>query len=107
MLICQMGRLEIDNNLIENEIRPFALGRKNWIFLGSPRGAEAACIFYSLIQTAKANGIEPCRYLTVMLEKLPYCKTETEFEKLLPWHIKSELDNLKNKDKADVKKSLS
>lgn len=85
------GRLEIDNNLLENEIRPFALGRKNWLFLGSPRGAEAACVFYSLIQTAKANDIEPFSYLNAMLEKLPFCKTDSDFEMLLPWNIKDEL----------------
>ena len=81
------GRLEIDNNAIENQIRPFAIGRKNWLFLGSPKGAEAACIFYTLIQTAKANGIEPFAYLSAMLEQLPYCNTEADFEQLLPWNI--------------------
>ena len=100
------GRLEIDNNLLENEIRPFALGRKNWMFLGSPRGAEAACIFYSLIQTAKANGLDPCYYLTTMLERLPHCKTEAEFEKLLPWHIKAELDEAQKQDEPDFEQFL-
>ena len=85
------GRLPIDNNLLENEIRPFALGRKNWLFLGSPRGAEAACIYYSLIQTAKANQIDPGLYLTRMLKKLPLCKIEADFETLLPWNIKAEI----------------
>ena len=82
------GRLEIDNNRLENQIRPFAIGRKNWLFLGSPKGAEAACIFYTLIQTAKANRLEPFAYLSAMLEQLPYCKTEADFEKLLPWNIR-------------------
>ena len=53
------GCLEIDNNLIENLIRPFALGRKNWLVAGSPRGAHAGALFYSLIATAKANGLNP------------------------------------------------
>lgn len=52
------GRIEIDNNLLENAIRPFALGRKNWLFMGSPAGAEAGAIFYSLIETCKASGID-------------------------------------------------
>ena len=81
------GRLEIDNNSLENQIRPFAIGRKNWMFLGSPKGAKAACIFYTLIQTAKLNNIEPQAYLTAIFEKLPYCKTEADFEQLLPWNI--------------------
>lgn len=81
------GRLEIDNNALENQIRPFAIGRKNWLFLGSPKGAEAACIFYTLIQTAKVNGIEPFAYLRAMLEQLPHCKSEADVEQLLPWNI--------------------
>ena len=81
------GRLEIDNNLLENQIRPFALGRKNWLFLGSPRGAVAACMFYTFIQTATANGLEPAQYLTDVLEQLPYCKTKTDYEQLLLWNI--------------------
>lgn len=81
------GRLEIDNNSLENQIRPFAIGRKNWLFLGSPEGAKAACIFYTLIQTCKLNDIEPFAYLNKMFEMLPTCKTEDDFKKLLPWEI--------------------
>ena len=81
------GRLPIDNNELENQIRPLALGRKNWLYLGSPRGTKAACIFYSLIQTAKINNIEPQAYLTAVFEKLPYCKTSFDFEELLPWDL--------------------
>ena len=96
------GRLEIDNNLLENEIRPFALGRKNWLFLGSPRGAEAACIFYTLIQSAKANDVEPSAYLARILEILPSCKKDEDFEILLPWHIKVVLE----KDKLSQGKEM-
>ena len=53
----------IDNNRIENDIRPFVLGRKNWLFSGSPRGAYASCAIYSLIRTARANGLDPYAYL--------------------------------------------
>lgn len=60
----------IDNNRVENDIRPFVLGRKNWLFSGSPRGARASCMLYSLIQTAKANGLDPYRYLRVLFERL-------------------------------------
>ena len=79
------GRLEIDNNSLENLIRPFAIGRKNWLFLGSPRGAKTACIFYSLIQACKLNDIEPFAYFNAMLRLLPACKTKDDFRKLLPW----------------------
>jgi transposase len=81
------GRIEIDNNLIENSIRPFALGRKNWIFNGSPAGAKAGAIFFSLIETCKANGVEPYQYLCAMLNRIRNCKTEDDYHKLLPQYI--------------------
>ena len=81
------GRIEIDNNLIENAIRPFALGRKNWLFHGSPSGAKAGAIFYSLIETCKANNIEPYKYFCAMLHRIRMCKTEDDYRKLLPQFI--------------------
>ena len=81
------GRVEIDNNLIENSIRPFALGRKNWLFSGSPAGAKAGAIFYSLIETCKANNIEPYKYLCAMLHSIRDCVTEEDYRKLLPQFI--------------------
>lgn len=81
------GRLEIDNNAVENIIRPFALGRKNWLFAGSPSGAKAGAILYSLIETCKVNGIEPYRYFCVMLHQLRLCKTNDDYQKLLPQFI--------------------
>lgn len=83
------GELMIDNNLVENAIRPFALGRKNWLFLGNERGATAAAHIYSLIMTAKANQIEPYRYLRYLLEQLPLCKTDEQRILLLPQHCKA------------------
>ena len=74
----------ISNILVENAIRPFAIGRKNWLFSDSVDGANASAMFYSLIETAKANGMEPFDYLNRMLEKLPLAKTVDDFEKLLP-----------------------
>lgn len=82
------GRVEIDNNLIENAIRPFALGRKNWLFSGSPAGAKAGAIFYSLIETCKANNIDPHRYLCVMLNRIRECKSEEDYRGLLPQNLK-------------------
>jgi transposase len=81
------GRIEIDNNLIENAIRPFAVGRKNWLFMGSPSGAKAGAIFYSLIETCKANNIEPYQYLCTMLSHIRECFAEDDYRKLLPQFI--------------------
>lgn len=83
------GLLEIDNNGAENQIRPFALGRKNWLFAGSPNGAFASALFYSLIATAKANDIIPFEYLKTIFEKIPQCKTSEDFDSLLPFNLYS------------------
>lgn len=72
---------------IEGAIRPFALGRKNWIFAGSPRGADAGAALYSLIETCKVNGIEPYRYFCTILNKIRFCKSEAAYEALLPQNI--------------------
>lgn len=66
---------------------PFALGRKNWLFMGSPAGAKAGAIFYSLIETCKANNIEPYQYLCAMLNRIRECVTEDDYRKLLPQFI--------------------
>ena len=76
-----------DTNRIENKIRPFVVGRKAWLFSGSPRGATAAATLYSLIETAKANGIEPHRYLLNVIERLPKASTADDYRALLPQHI--------------------
>ena len=81
------GRIEIDNNWIENAIRPFALGRKNWLFMGSSSGAKAGAIFYSLIETCKANNVEPYQYLCAMLNRIRECETDDDYRKLLPQFI--------------------
>ena len=81
------GRIEIDNNRIENVIRPFALGRKNWLFHGSPAGAKAGAILYSLIETCKANNKEPYRYFCSMLHRIRHCQSENDYQQLLPQFI--------------------
>ena len=81
------GRLRPDNNLTENAIRPFAIGRKNWLFSGSPRGAKASAAIYSLIETAKANGLEPYAYLRLLFERLPAASTNEARKALLPQHL--------------------
>jgi transposase len=65
-----------DTNAVENTIRPFVVGRKNWLFSGSPRGAEASATLFSIIETARANGLEPYWYLRRLFEELPTARTE-------------------------------
>jgi len=81
------GRLRPDNNLAENAIRPFVVGRKNWLFSGNPEGAKASATLYSLIETAKANGLEPYWYLRYLFERLPLASTEEGYRALLPQYI--------------------
>lgn len=82
------GRLSIDNNYCENKIRPFCLGRKNWMFADTPAGAEASAILYSLIETAKANDIHPYDYLRLIFTLLPRAKTLEDYEKLLAYNVR-------------------
>jgi hypothetical protein len=77
------GQLEIDNNRIENEIRPIALGRKNYLFAGSHESAQRIAMIYSLLASCKANGIDPMKWLTLVLEELPN-RTVNGIEDLLP-----------------------
>jgi transposase len=81
------GRLRPDNNIIENDIRPIAVGRKNWLFCGDPSGAKASATFFSLIATAKANGIDPAKYFPVLFDRLPCAKTIDDLKALLPQYI--------------------
>lgn len=78
------GRLAIDTNPAENAIRPFALGRRNWLFADTVKGAKASAALYSLVETAKANGLEPYAYLRRLFERLPHAKSVEDFEALLP-----------------------
>ena len=81
------GRLEVDNNLCENAIRPFVLGRKAWLFSDTPAGAQASARLYGLIETAKANGLEPYAYLRRVFAGLPKAVTAGDVEALLPWNV--------------------
>jgi len=78
------GRTELSNNRIENSVRPLALGRKNFLFCNTVNGANASAIVYSLIETAKANGLKPFAYLEFLFEILPNCRTGI-LDELLPW----------------------
>lgn len=72
---------------MEQAIRPFTLGHKNRIFAGSPRGADASAFVYSLIETAKANGLEPKGYLKELFERYPLATGDNECKALLPWNF--------------------
>jgi hypothetical protein len=76
------GRLEISNNRAERSIKPFVIGRKNWLFANTPRGAKASAILFSIIETAKENGLNPFEYLTYIFKNAPN------------WNIRSNADNL-------------
>ncbi len=82
------GYLPIDNNAAERAIRPFVIGRKNWLFSATPKGAVASAQLYSLVETAKANGQEPYAWLRHALERLPLASSVEDYEALLPWNCK-------------------
>ena len=85
----QDGRCAISNNIAENSIRPFTVGRKNWLFSASPKGAEASACVYSIIETCKANNIDPEKYLIYILTRMPneeHLKGEEVLEKYMPWN---------------------
>ena len=69
--VLEDGRLELSNNLAERSIKPFVIGRKNFLFANTPRGAQSSAVIYSMIETAKANGLDPFRYLTWVLTTAP------------------------------------
>jgi transposase len=82
------GRYPIDNNPCENAIRPFVVGRRNWLFADTVAGAEASANLYSLLQTCAANGVDGYAYLRALLVALPRATSADDYETLLPWRIK-------------------
>ena len=84
------GRLEISNNRAERSIKPFVIGRKNWLFANTPRGAKASAILYSIIETAKENGLNPFEYLTYIFKNAPNWDIHNNInnlKRLLPWFV--------------------
>jgi transposase len=81
------GRLELDNNRSERSIKPFVIGRKNWLFANTARGAKSSAIIYSIVETAKENGLDPFTYLIHLFEQLPNInlKDTDALDLLLPW----------------------
>jgi len=84
------GRFEIDNNLVENDIRPTAVGRKRWLFIGPPDAGWRSAVIFSLLISARQRGLNPQAYLTDVLARLPSMKI-TQIHKLLPgnWNAPS------------------
>ena len=83
------GKIEIDNNIAENAMRPIALGRKNWLFAGSDSGGETAANIYTITESCKINNINPQKYLTKVFDVIQGWKAK-DIAQLLPWNI--ELD---------------
>ena len=89
MTYLEDGRCSLSNNLSEIEIHPFTTGRKNWLFSDTPKGAESSAIIYSIVECAKANGLNIYQYLTYLLEHRPsFNMTDEELEALAPWSEK-------------------
>ena len=97
MTYLEDGRCSFSNNLSENAIRPFTVGRKNWLFCDTPNGAQASAIVYTMVEMAKANGVNVYHYLTYLLEKQPNdSMSDEELDQLAPWNedVKAELKRL-------------
>ena len=80
--------MPIDNNYVENQIRPLAQGRRAWLFAETQYGAQASANLYSLVSCARVNGLEPSEYLCHLFEELPNASTAEAVEALLPWNMK-------------------
>lgn len=89
--VLEDGRLELSTNAVERAIRPFVVGRKAWLFADTPSGATASARLYSLVETAKANGVEPSRYLEAIFTRLPVASSRADYEALLAWRLAEEL----------------
>ena len=81
----RLGNLNIDNNRAERAVKPFVIGRKNWMFSNTKNGANASAVLYSICETAKANGLIPFEYLNYLLEQLATKPTDLDY--LLPWNV--------------------
>ena len=81
------GRLELSNNRAERSVKPFVIGRKNWLFNNTPVGANASAMIYSIVETAKENGVKPYDYLAALLRKAPNMAASCSLDALLPWNL--------------------
>ena len=85
------GNWPITNNPCENSIRPFCVGRRGWLFSDTVDGANASANLYSLVESCKANGIDPYRYLTWLFHRLPLAQTVDDYDAHMPWKMPAEL----------------
>ena len=85
------AELTPDNNIIENAIRPFVIGRKNWLFSNTPRGAMSSAVLYSLVESAKDNNLNVYNYLRYLFTKLPYAESSDNIKELLPCNLTSDM----------------
>lgn len=87
MTYLEDGRCSFSNNLSENAIRPFTVGRKNWLFSDTPKGAEASAMVYTMVEMAKTHNLNIYKYLNYLLKQLPgTVMTDEELAKLVPWN---------------------
>lgn len=91
-LFLRNGNVSIDNNFMERSIRPFVIGRKNWLFSQSVGGAEASANIYTLVESAKLNLLDPSEYLTLIIKELPKVTSTDELTKLLPYNDSKHFD---------------
>ena len=89
---CEHGQLNMSNILCENAIRPFAIGRRSWLFSDTPKGARAGAVYYTLIETAKANGLDPYEYILHLCRHIASAETADDIEALLPWNVKDQMN---------------
>ena len=101
------GQVEIDNNYVENKMRPVALGRKNWLFIGSEIAGSRTAIMYTIIETCRVIGIPVEDYLREVLNELPK-RTNKTYRDLLPWEWKKKWEKAQaeeNQTKAKLNKT--
>lgn len=87
--ICDYGQVRLDNNLIENEIRPTAVGKKNWLFIGAPHAGKRSAIIYTLILSAQRCGVDPHAYIKDLIQKVPTMTNQKDYTRLLPQNWKA------------------
>jgi transposase len=87
------GRLSIDNNIAERSVKAFVIGRKNWLFADSVDGGNATAVLTTMVRSALANKLDPYQYMVIVLERLPYARTEDDFQELMPWSVASFLES--------------
>jgi len=103
---CEDGRLNISNALAENAIRPFAVGCKAWLFADTPQGAKASATCYSLVETAKLNGLDPHSYISHVLAHIAEADTLEKLESLLPWNVKTDARTLLQAKRSRLAQSI-